>query len=88
MTSLPPLLSIPYFTVPAVVLGVTAGLLAFVLAAIICWRILSKTGYGGTMGFLLLVPGINFIVLLVLAFDKWPLEREAERMRRLLNQRL
>lgn len=83
-----PFLEIPYLTIPAIVLGLVAAFLAFVIAVIVWWRILAKTGYGGLMGLLMLVPGINFIVLLVLAFDKWPIERESERMRRLLNQRL
>lgn len=58
-----------------------------VLAAIIAfsiwlhWRILAKAGYNGALS-LLALTGIGAIVpILILAFGKWPLEAEAERLR-------
>ncbi len=42
------------------------------------WRIFRKTGYYGAFGILCLLPLVNIVMLLVLAFRRWPLEREFE----------
>ncbi|HEX9780807.1 MAG TPA: hypothetical protein VGB20_06290 [bacterium] len=39
------------------------------------WRIFSKTGYPGVLGILMLVPLVNLVLVLMLAFSQWPLER-------------
>ncbi|MCE7980718.1 MAG: hypothetical protein DYG89_05955 [Caldilinea sp. CFX5] len=51
-----------------------------VLTAIVYWRIFAKTGHPGVLGLLMLIPVINFIMLLFLAFSEWPLEREYNRL--------
>lgn len=54
----------------------------FVFQIIVLWRIFSKTGYSGALSLFVLLPGIGHIVLLifslVLAFSKWPIEKELE----------
>lgn len=55
------------------------GLVVLVIAAWIWWRILAKTGYGGPLGLLMLVPIANLVLLLVLAFGEWPVEKEVHR---------
>ncbi len=57
------------------------ALLMLVLTVIIWWKIFSKAGYAGAMGLLMLVPLVNFIMLLVLAFGQWPIHRELEHLK-------
>ena len=66
-------------------LGVMAAVLALVIT--IWWRIFDKTGYGGAMSLLMLLPIINLIMLLVLAFGEWPIQQEVRRLRRALDDR-
>ena len=40
------------------------------------WRIVSKTGLPGVLSLLFLIPFANIIMLFVLAFTKWPIEKE------------
>ena len=65
----------------AVVLGflVTAGLV--ILSIVIWWKIFAKAGYGGPLGLLMLVPVVNLIMILVLAFAEWPVQRELNSLR-------
>ena len=49
-------------------------LVIFVLQLVICWRIASKAGYSGVLSLLMLVPFINFIIILIFAFAEWPIE--------------
>ncbi len=44
------------------------------------WKIFSKAGYSGALGLLALIPGLNFLMLLFLAFSKWPIESKLERL--------
>lgn len=53
----------------------------FVLTIVVAWRITAKTGYPGALGLLWLVPLINVIFLLVLAFSEWPIEKELRALR-------
>jgi hypothetical protein len=52
-----------------------------VFTAWVWWRIFAKTGHGGWMGILMLVPLANLIVFIMLAFGEWPIERELEAWR-------
>lgn len=45
------------------------------LQLIINWRIASKAGYEGALSLLMLVPLVNFIILLIFAFSEWPVQR-------------
>jgi len=67
-------------------IGVFVVWLAFVLGvalliAFVAWRITAKTGYPGVMGLLYFVPIANLVLLCVLAFSQWPIEREIEALR-------
>ncbi|MBN1620459.1 hypothetical protein JW890_07025 [candidate division WOR-3 bacterium] len=57
-------------------------LAVFVFQIIVLWRIFAKTGYSGALSLFVLLPGLGHLVLLifslVLAFSKWPIEKELE----------
>ena len=57
-----------------------------VLTIVIWWKIFSKAGYSGALGLLILVPFGELILLIVLAFGKWPALQELARLRQQLNQ--
>jgi hypothetical protein len=40
-----------------------------------------RAGHPGAYGLLMLVPGVNVIMLLILAFGRWPIERELRALR-------
>ena len=40
------------------------------------WKIYTKTGQAGAMALLQLIPLVNIVMLYVLAFSEWPIERE------------
>jgi len=46
----------------------------FVLHLIINWRIAEKAGYGGPLSLLMLIPLVNYVILLIFAFSEWPIE--------------
>jgi uncharacterized membrane protein YhaH (DUF805 family) len=48
----------------------------FVLILVINWRIAAKAGYSGALSLLMLIPVFNFIVLLIFAFSRWPIEEQ------------
>jgi hypothetical protein len=53
---------------------VLIGLGFFVLHLIINWRIAEKAGYSGPLSLLMLVPLVNYVILLIFAFGEWPIE--------------
>jgi hypothetical protein len=69
--------------------NVAFGLLGLVLLVVflVVWiKIMSRTGYNGALGCLMLVPVVNLILMLVLAFKEWPVERENKRLKEQLRQ--
>jgi hypothetical protein len=40
------------------------------------WRLFSKAGYSGAFGLLLLAPFGTLIMLCILAFSKWPINKK------------
>ena len=47
--------------------------LALIVFVMVCWwKIFERTGHGGAMSLLLLVPFVNFYMLYMLAFKPWP----------------
>jgi hypothetical protein len=62
------------FIIPLVLLIVAVKILVF------C-KIFSKAGYSWALGLLMLVPIANIIMLFVLAFAEWPIERELRSFR-------
>lgn len=57
------------FLIPVVMIIVAVKILIF------C-KIFSKTGYSWALGLLILVPIANIVMLFVLAFAEWPIQRE------------
>ena len=43
---------------------------------LIWWKIVSKTGYHGALGILMLVPVVNIVMMAILAFKEWPIRKE------------
>lgn len=39
------------------------------------WRIFKKAGYHGALGLLMIVPVVNLVMILFLAFAKWPSQK-------------
>ena len=53
---------------------VCLGLL--ILGLVINWQIAKKAGFSGALSLLMLIPLVNFILLLVFAFTEWPIEQQ------------
>lgn len=53
-------------------IGVWLGLCFVVLFAVAWTKIFVKAGYSAWMGLLMLVPLVNVVVFLCLAFTEWP----------------
>jgi uncharacterized membrane protein YhaH (DUF805 family) len=64
----------------AIVIGVVVLLFLFS----IWWKIFKKAGYSGALGLLMFIPVVNFILLLILAFSKWPIQRQLEQLQQQL----
>lgn len=68
------------------VLFIAACVAAVIALFVWFWyRILSKAGYSGWLGLLILVPFGNLALALVLAFGEWPITRELVELRRRLD---
>lgn len=52
------------------------GLSVFILQVVVFCMIYSKAGYSWAMGLLMLIPIVNFIMMLILAFSEWPIQRQ------------
>ena len=50
-------------------------LVTLAFGIIVQWRIAAKAGYPGALSLLMLIPIVNFVVLLMFAFSEWPIER-------------
>jgi hypothetical protein len=46
-----------------------------ILSLVINWKIAEKAGFSGPASLLMLIPLVNFIVLIYFAFTEWPIER-------------
>lgn len=53
----------------------------FIIVIIPFWKIFSKTGQSGALALFMCIPLINVIMLFVLAFSEWPIEKELEQLR-------
>jgi uncharacterized membrane protein YhaH (DUF805 family) len=64
-------------------LGSLIVLLIYIAVLIIpFWKLWSRTGHSGWMALLMLVPVVNFVMIWVLAFKRWPALDGAERIER------
>ncbi len=66
----------PVFSVIFFILMIPLVLIIVAVKILIFCKIFSKTGYSWALGLLMLVPIANIIMLFVLAFAEWPIERE------------
>jgi hypothetical protein len=60
------------------------AIIGFVITALVLfpWFIIyKKIGYSPAMGCLMFIPLVNVIMLFVLAFSQWPIERELQNAR-------
>lgn len=64
---------------PSILLGMV--LAGSVLTAVGFWFIFKKLGYSGMFALLMAVPGVNVVVLFVLAFAEWPVLKELREQR-------
>ncbi len=62
----------PVFALLFVLFAVFVGLAILAFSIFLYCRIFSKTGYPWALGFLILVPFGNIIILCILAFGDWP----------------
>ena len=69
---------LPRLGIAGILVALLIGFVALVFTIVIWWRIVSKTGYSGVLSLLMLVPLANLILLLVLAFSKWPIEEKLD----------
>lgn len=63
-----------------VFLVILLGVVAF--GILIWWRIFSKTGMGGALSLLMLIPLVNIVMMIILAFSEWPVEKELKELKR------
>lgn len=52
------------------------GLVLFVFAIYVWFRIFEKAGYSGWLALLMMVPIANLILLLYFAFAEWPVQKK------------
>ena len=70
---------IAFVETPVGMAVVGGALLVFALAS--C-RIFAKAGFRAAAGLLMLVPGVNLVAYLYLAFAPWPVRAEARQLRK------
>ena len=51
-------------------------LLLLCLSVYVWFRIFKKAGYNSAYGFLMLVPFVNVVMIFILAFNEWPIEKQ------------
>jgi len=56
------------------------AVLCVLIYALTWCRIYAKTGQHAALGLLMLIPGVNLVMQLTLAFGRWPLERAAKEL--------
>ena len=64
-----PIFGVFCFTIPLVLIIIAVQVLVF------C-KIFSKTGFSWALGLLMFIPIANIVMLFVLAFAEWPIQRE------------
>lgn len=47
-----------------------------IVMVIAFWQIYKKAGFNGMMSLLMLIPGVNLVAMLYLAFVEWPVTRQ------------
>ena len=57
-----------------------ASLIITVITALLYCKIFSKTGFCWALGLLMLVPIANIVMLFILAFTDWPIQKELRQL--------
>jgi membrane glycosyltransferase len=57
------------------------GLIVLAVAIVGWWKIFSRLGYPGIMGLTMLIPVVNAVAFLWIAFLPWPIEDAMEEAR-------
>ena len=71
----------PVFSIVFLVFMILVMLIIFAVKILIFCKIFSRAGYSWALGLLMLVPIANIIMLFVLAFAEWPIQRELRSFR-------
>ncbi len=71
----------PIFSIIFLVFMIPLVLIIVAVKILIFCKIFSKAGYSWALGLLMLVPIANIIMLFVLAFAEWPIQRELRSFR-------
>ncbi len=60
---------------------IVMGLIVGIVAVVAFWRICAKAGFPGWYGAAVVIPMVNVLFVLFLAFAEWPLERKLSESR-------
>lgn len=60
--------------------GILMVLGIVIVKALICCKIFAKAGYCWALGLLMFVPIANIIMIFMLAFGEWPIQRQLRRL--------
>ena len=66
----------PVFSLFFLIFMIPIVLIVVAVKVLIFCKIFSKTGFSWALGLLILVPIANIVMLFVLAFAEWPIQRE------------
>ena len=66
----------PVFSIIFLIFMIPLVLIIVAVKILIFCKIFSRAGYSWALGLLMLVPIANIIMLCVLAFAEWPIQRE------------
>jgi len=58
------------------------GLALFVLGTVGGMKVVAKAGYPAWLAALFAIPGVDLVILMVIAFSKWPVQRRLEQVQR------
>ena len=71
----------PVFSIIFFLFMIPLALIIVTVKVLIFCRIFSKAGFSWALGLLILVPIANIVILFVLAFAEWPIQRELRSLR-------
>ncbi len=63
---------------------IVIALAMLILHVVVFCKIYARAGYPWAMGFLMLIPIVNFILMLILAFSEWPIQRQVKQLQQQL----
>jgi len=69
------------FGVPELMIVLVVSLVIGIISMLPWFFIYRKAGYHPAMGCLMFIPLVNIIMLFILAFMEWPIERDLQNLR-------